>query len=57
MTFDKLRTIALEAMLEVSVYCKYSFKVDDLLLLHQFLTDHYDALDLNHATILMKTIS
>ena len=55
--FDKLQTIALKAILELSVYCKCSFKAEDMHLLHQFLTQHYDALSLDHATILMQTIA
>ena len=56
-TFDKLQTIALEAMLELCVYCKCSFKAEDMHLLHQFLTQHYAALSLDHATTLMKAIA
>lgn len=56
-TFDKLQTDSLRSILELSVYCKYSFKTEDLHLLHQFLTSNYNLLSLNHATILMKTIA
>ena len=56
-TFDKLQTEALKAVYELSVPCKYSFTVEDMNLLHSFLTQHYGTMSREHAALLMKTIA
>lgn len=56
-TFDKLQTPALRAVYELSEHCKYSFTVEDMNLLHSFLTQHYSTMSREHASLLMKTLA
>ena len=56
-TFDRLQTLALQAVHELSEHCKYSFTGEDVNLLHSFLTQHYRAMSREHAALLMATIA
>ena len=54
---EKLQTKALETLLEYSLYCKDNFSPEVVSAIHNFLTQHYAALSLAHAKILMESLS